>query len=279
MLAAIDIGSNSLRLALPDGTVRSVITKLADGVQYTGKLSPEGFARSVEVINEFKTQAEQAGANEIVIFATEAVRRAADGVEFCKAVKERTGLDIKILSGETEAALALAGVKKPSGAVTVCDLGGGSLEVISSADGKTPDYIKSLQLGVVVLKNDYNGDYRKAIDEMPKRVAQFGEVPSDRTVVLAGGSACTMAAGMLNLKVYDKAAVSARFTTAQLDDCMPIFLSSELSTLRPVCARRADTLPYGVIMIQSLLNYLGVTEFYVSDSSNLEAVMNGYKLS
>lgn len=278
MLAAIDIGSNSIRLALPDGTVRSVITKLADGVQYTGKLSPAGFTRSVEVVNDFKTQAKRAGADEIVIFATEAVRRAADGGEFYKAVKARTGLDIKILSGETEAALALAGATKPSGAVTVCDLGGGSLEVISSADGKTPDYIKSLPLGVVVLKNDYNGDYRKAIDEMPKRVAAFGAVHK-RTVVLVGGSACAMAAGMLNLKAYDKAAVTARFTAAQIDDCMPIFLSSDLSTLRPVCARRADTLPYGVIIIQALLNYLGATEFYVSDSSNLEAVMNGYKLS
>ena len=277
MRAAIDIGSNSIRLAMQDGTVRSVITKLADGLQYTGMLSPDGVTRTIEVISDFKAQAERAGADEIIAFATEAVRRAKDGNKFCEAVHSETAIEVKILSGETEAALALAGVQKPNGAVTVCDLGGGSLEVISSADGTKPDYIKSLPLGVVVLKNDYNGDYRKAIDEMPRRVAEFGEVQK-RTVVLAGGSACAMAAGMLNLKVYDKAAVSTRFTTARLDDCMPIFLSPKLSVLRPVCARRADTLPYGAIIIQALLNHLGATEFYVSDSSNLEAIMNGYKL-
>ena len=274
MRAAIDIGSNSVRLALSDGSGRSVITKLADGVERTGRLSPEGVAATIATLGEYADECRAAGCGDITAFATEAVRRAADGAGFCSAVKAATGLDVLVLSPEREARLALAGVTKPDGAVTVCDLGGGSLEVISSDDGKTPSYVKSLPLGVVVMKNRFDGDLRRAIDEMPDVLREFGDVPS-YPVVIAGGSACTIAAGLLGLKVYDKSKVTAKFSAKQLDDLMPILLSPKLALYRPVCRKRADTIPYGAIVIQALLNYLGATEFYVSDASNLEAALNG----
>lgn len=274
MKAAIDIGSNSVRLALSDGTCLSEITQLAAGMDDSGRLSPDGVTATLDALFRFAELCRAHGCSKITAFATEAVRRATDGGEFCRAVHSETGLDVAVLSPDLEARLALCGVTKPDGAATVCDLGGGSLEVISSADGKTPDYVKSLPLGVVVLKNKFCGDYRRAIDAMPFMLSDFGKVPS-YTPVLCGGSACTIAAAMLGLKIYDRSAVTTRFTAKQLDDIMPVLLSDKLTLFRPVCAKRADTLPYGAIALQALLNYLGATEFYVSDSSNLEAVLNG----
>ncbi|MDE6200271.1 MAG: hypothetical protein K2M47_00110 [Clostridiales bacterium] len=274
MRAAIDIGSNSVRLAFSDGTTTSQITQLALGIQQSGMLSPTGVTATIEALKEFKAVCDERGVTDIFAFATEAVRRAKDGEQFCQSVKAATGLTVNILSGIQEAELALKGTTKPDGAVTVCDLGGGSLEIICSRDGKTPDYINSLPLGVVVLKNIFNGDYRKAIDDMPKMLTECSSVPRNNTVVLCGGSACNIAAAMLNLKVYDKKAVSTKFTAKQLDDIMPILLSKRLSVLRPICTKRADTIPYGAILFQTLLNYLGATEFYVSDASNLEAILN-----
>lgn len=273
MKAAIDIGSNSIRLALSDGTVLSQITQLASGIQDSGRLSPTGIAATITALKQFKAVCDQNGVTDIFAFATEAVRRAADGEAFCQAVKQATGVTVNILSGKQEAELALRGATKPSGAVTVCDLGGGSLEVICSADGKTPDYVKSLPLGVVVLKNKYDGDFRRAIDELPHALKEYGDI-ARYPVVLCGGSACNIAAAILELKTYDKTAVSTKFTAKQLDDIMPVLLSKKLSVLRPVCAKRADTVPYGAILFQALLNYIGVTEFYVSDASNLQAVLN-----
>ena len=273
MKAAIDIGSNSVRLALSDGTTTSVITQLAFGIEKSGMLSPYGVTATVAALKEFKAMCGEKKVTDIFAFATEAVRRASDGEEFCKKVLAETGLTVNILSPEQEAELALSGANKPIGSVTVCDLGGGSLEVISSKDGKTPDYIKSLPLGVVVLKNTFNGDYRRAIDTLPDMLREYGEIPP-RPVVLCGGSACNIAAAILNLKYYDKAAVTAKFTAKQLDDIMPILLSPKLKQFRPICEKRADTIPYGAIILQALLNYIGATEFYVSDSSNLEAVLN-----
>ena len=272
MKAAIDIGSNSIRLLIEGGKTRSVITKLADGLDANGTLSANGVERTVDALMSFAEECRKNGVDDLFAFATEAVRKARDGEIFCKTVKERTGIDITVLSPEAEAELALAGTDKPHGEVTVCDLGGGSLEVISSPNGTTPDYIKSLPLGVVVLKNRYDGDYRKAINEMPSHVQQYSPAHG-RPVVLSGGSACALAAGMLGLKIYDKKAVTTKFRTEQLDDFMPIVLSRDLALFRPVCAKRADTLPYGAIVLQALLNRLGATEFYVSDAGNLEAAI------
>ncbi|MDE5562469.1 MAG: hypothetical protein K2J01_02850 [Clostridiales bacterium] len=274
MRAAIDIGSNSVRLALSDGTTTSQITQLAFGIQNSGTLSPVGVTATIDALKQFKAICDERGVTDIFVFATEAVRRAKDGDEFCKNVKAATGLTVNVLSGIQEAELALKGTTKPDGPVTVCDLGGGSLEIISSFDGKKPDYITSLPLGVVVLKSMFNGDYRRAIDEMPRMLTECCSVPRNYTVVLCGGSACNIAAAMLNLKVYDKNAVSTKFTAKQLDDVMPILLSKRLPVLRPICTKRADTLPYGAILFQTLLNYLGAVEFYVSDASNLEAILN-----
>lgn len=271
MRAAIDIGSNSIRL-LFCGTTRSDITQLALGINDTNKLNENGVAATLDALARYVAICRENGCTEIIAFATEAVRRADDGKAFCETVKQKLDLNIALLSPEQEARLALLGAEKPHGAITVCDLGGGSMELISSNDGKHPDYIKSLPLGVVVLKNMFNGNYRRAIDELPALVSGYGRVPN-RPVVLCGGSACTIAAAILNLKTYDKAAVTTKFKTHELDDIMPILLSSKLTVFRPICARRADTLPYGAIALQAVLNHVGATEFFVSDASNLEAVV------
>lgn len=272
MRGAIDIGSNSVRLALSDGTVQSNITKLADGLS-GGFLSQEGVEKSIAVLKDYAEYCRKMDAD-VYAFATEAVRKAKDGVSFVERVKKECNLTVHVLSETQEAELALLGADKPSGPATVCDLGGGSMEVVCASDGKTPSYIKSLPLGVVVMKNRFNGNYRKAIDAMPSLVAEYGSLP-DYPVTISGGSACAISAALLNLKTYDRKKVTTRFTLRELDDAMPMLLSDNLAVFRPVCRKRADTIPYGAIVIQALLNHIGATEFYVSDSGNLDAVLNG----
>lgn len=260
---------------MSDGTVRSHITKLADGIENTGVLSQSGMAATEAALKEY---AELCRGARVTVFATEAVRRAKNGEKFCADIKSHTGFSVKVLSPETEARLALFGAVKPKGAVTVCDLGGGSMELIASNNGIDPQYIKSLPLGVVVIKNRYAGDHRAAIDEMPTLVGEYGKVP-DYPLVVSGGSACAIAAAMLDLAVYDRSVVNgACFSARELDGAMPMFLSGNLALFRPVCANRADTVPYGAIIIQALLNHIGANKFYVSDSGNLDAVLNGFEI-
>lgn len=279
MRAAIDIGSNSVRLAKSDGIRRANITKLADGIERTGTLSPAGVAATLDVLAAYAAETKGCA---VTAFATEAVRRAKDGALFVAAVKARTGLTVKVVPPETEAQLALFGASKPDGAATVCDLGGGSMEVVSAADGVTPDYVKSLPLGVVVLKNKFApfgaDKYRAAIDAAPTLVAEYGKV-ADRPLVMLGGSACNIAAGFLGLRYYDADKVNGcRMTAADLDGFLPILMSDKLSVLRPVCEKRADTIAFGAIIIQALMNHIGADSFTVSDCDNLDAVLNGFEL-
>ncbi len=270
MRFSIDIGSNSVRLLGEDGIKRSVITKLADGLDATGRLSPDGIARSIAALTDY---AALCRGGSVAVFATEAVRKAADGKDFIARVKAETGLSVMLLSPEQEAALALFGAEKPDGAVSVCDLGGGSMELISSSDGSTPEYIKSLPLGVVVLKNRFDGDYRAAIDAAPSLVAEYG-APPKYPLTVSGGSACTIAAALLGLNVYDAKKINGyKITARELDGILPMLMSRKLAVLRPVCARRADTVAYGAIILQALINHIGLDEFTVSDSGNLEAML------
>ena len=271
MRAAIDIGSNSIRLLSEDGLKRSVITKLADGIEKSSRLSAAGVEATIATLKEY---AALVRGYEIIPFATEAVRRAQDGAEFIARVEREVGIRINLLSPEDEARLALKGATKKPGPVTVCDLGGGSLEIISATDGVNPEYSKSLPLGVVVLKNKFSGDYTRAIDCCPSLVSEFGEIKK-YPVVFLGGSACNIAAGLMNLPYYDAKKVDGcTVTLKDLDGFLPVLTSDKLPVLRPVCAKRADTIAYGAIMIAAVLNHIGVTEFTVSDSSNLEAALS-----
>lgn len=273
--AFIDIGSNSVRL-LHNGKKIGVITKLADGIDNNGVLSKDGVERTVQTLRDYINIV--GSPRDIFAFATEAVRKSTDGAQFVARVKRELGLDITVLSGEQEAAIALYGAKKPQGSVCVCDLGGGSMELVCSKDGHTADYVKSLHLGVVVLKNKFNGNFRAAIDGAPELVQEYGDTP-DYPLVMLGGSACSIAAAILNLDVYNPDAVNGAFiSAAALDDNMPLFLSPNLALYRPICEKRKDTVPYGAIIIQALVNKLNANGFYVSDSDNLNAFENGYIL-
>ncbi len=273
MRAAIDIGSNSVRLARSDGKTFSEITKLADGIALSHKLSQTGVAATLRVLARYAELC--ADCARVDVFATEAVRRAEDGEMFCDRVFRETGLSVRVLSGNEEARLALVGAVKPHGAACVCDLGGGSMELISSRDGNTPDYVKSLPLGVVVLKNRYRGDFRAAVDEAPELVKEYGEIPAYPLTVI-GGSACSVAAAFLNLTAYDPSRINgASITAAELDGMLPMLMSDRLPIFRPLCAKRADTLPYGAIILGALLNFMNLDRFTVSDSGNLSAVLAG----
>lgn len=271
MHAAIDIGSNSVRLARSDGFNLSRITKLADGINDTGKLSPSGVVETIKALKEFAELTKDC--ERVAAFATEAVRKAADGKAFMQTAERECGIKIVLLTGDDEAKLALKGAVKPAGAVTVCDLGGGSMELISSCDGITPEYAESLPIGVVVLKNRYHGDYRSLIQDAPAIVSAYKQKPKYPLVAI-GGSACTIAAAVQNLNVYDKSKINGMYISAKtLDGILPMLMSKHLPALRPLCKKRADTVAYGAIVLGALVNVLGLDGFTVSDSGNLDAVL------
>ena len=139
-VAVIDIGSNSIRLVVFEGSVRAptpifnekVMCGLGRGMQSSGRLNPEGVADAHENLGRFVGAAAAMKVSSLSAFATAAVREAEDGPDFIETLRRRLGLEVRVLSGEDEARLSAYGVMAgfPQAEGLVGDLGGGSLELV-----------------------------------------------------------------------------------------------------------------------------------------------------
>lgn len=183
-IAAIDIGSNSIRQLVadvfPDGAIRVVdemkeAPRLGAGLSATGALSVESMERALEALGRMATLAQRAGARRIEAVATSAVRDAVNGAEFLRRVRAATGLDVRLLSGAEEARLsfrsALAHFDLAVGRTVVMDIGGGSLELALSAGGVI-DRLLSFPFGAVRMTERFLGmsPGRRDIDDLRRAV-------------------------------------------------------------------------------------------------------------
>lgn len=167
VLAAIDIGTNSVRLEVvrveDDGSISTLTqqkqsVRLGEGEFESNRLTPSAIERGTLVCARFVDVARGFDADELVAFATSAVREAENQQDFLDRVKEMCGLEVRIISGPEEARLIYLGVA--SGAnlgerrALFIDIGGGSTELIL---GDAQDYflLDSMKLGSIRLANRF----------------------------------------------------------------------------------------------------------------------------
>ena len=146
-VAAIDIGSNSIKMALgrPDGEGgvtefgwASETVRLGAGLDRTGRLADDRMDAALATLRRFADQARTQGATRLVAVATEATRAASNGEAFLRRVRDETGIEVRAITGDTETDLTFRGLAATadlSGAVVVADVGGGSTELIPARDG------------------------------------------------------------------------------------------------------------------------------------------------
>ena len=162
-IAAIDIGSNSIRQTVadvsPTGQIRVLdelraMPRLGEGLERTGLLSDASMESACTAIQRMVMLARQLQARRIEIIATSAVRDAGNSLEFTDRVEQTTGCPVRILSGDEEALLsfrsALAHFELGAGRSVVMDIGGGSLELVLAKDGVI-EHVASLPFGAVRL--------------------------------------------------------------------------------------------------------------------------------
>ncbi|MBM3686062.1 MAG: Ppx/GppA family phosphatase [Actinobacteria bacterium] len=165
-LGVLDIGSNTVHLLVVDAhqgaaplpAWKSKITlRLAEHLGDDGRIDRDARDALVAFASQSRQTAEDLGVTEFLAFATSAVRDASNGLEVLDAVRERTGIEVEVLSGEDEARLTFLAVRRwfgwSAGRILVLDIGGGSLELASGAD-EEPDVALSLPLGAGRLTRD-----------------------------------------------------------------------------------------------------------------------------
>jgi exopolyphosphatase / guanosine-5'-triphosphate,3'-diphosphate pyrophosphatase len=156
--SVVDVGSNTIHLLVgevDDGAVlpitgEKVSARLGAGVEKTGRLDERRLTLATEAITLFSSIAAMNGAPSPEILATSAVRDAENGEELVGRVREATGLTVRLISGEEEAALGFRGALSAvryEGKVLVVDLGGGSAQLILGDASGGPEERVSLPLG------------------------------------------------------------------------------------------------------------------------------------
>jgi exopolyphosphatase/guanosine-5'-triphosphate,3'-diphosphate pyrophosphatase len=166
-LGVLDVGSNTVHMLVVDAHSgarplpafsHKVDLRLAEHLTPDNMLSADGEERLTEVAMEAMRIAEDKGVEEFLAFATSAVREADNGDEVLARIQERTGAQIRALSGENEARLTFLAARRwygwSAGRLLVFDIGGGSLEVAAGQD-EEPGAVASLPLGAGRLTRDW----------------------------------------------------------------------------------------------------------------------------
>ncbi len=162
----LDVGSNTVHLLVVDAQrgghpdpVRSHKTPLhlAELLQGDGSLGARGTEVLVDAVAAARGAAEEEGVEDLMAFATSAVRDATDSADVLQAVRQRAGVELQVLPGEDEARLTFLAVRRwfgwSAGRLLCLDIGGGSLEIGAGRD-EEPDVALSLPLGAGRLTRD-----------------------------------------------------------------------------------------------------------------------------
>jgi exopolyphosphatase/guanosine-5'-triphosphate,3'-diphosphate pyrophosphatase len=287
--AAIDIGSNSVRLKisrLQAGRLKEIhedreVTRLGEGVFSGGLLSPEAMSQTVRVLRRFHRATQECGTDSVRVVATAALRDARNSRTFLEWVRSTTGWTIEIISGLEEARLIHLGVvstgRIAAHSVLLVDLGGGSCELTLSRDGQLRDTI-SLPLGAVRLTGEFlhhdpprKNELKRLQEFVAREIARIQDrIRSARAgaVIATSGTAAALAAVASRMARLQKRRPSANATREMIRRIAKQITSLPLEQRRKVPGigpRRAEIISAGAVVFAELLERCHLEGFRYSE--------------
>jgi exopolyphosphatase / guanosine-5'-triphosphate,3'-diphosphate pyrophosphatase len=302
-VAAVDCGTNSLRLLLADVDParaeltdvarRMEIVRLGQGVDKTGRLAPEALARTIAVLRDYADMIADSGAQAVRMVATSATRDADNAAEFVRQVKEVLGVAPEVLSGAEEAMLSFTGATAElaagpdRGPYLVVDIGGGSTEfVVGPARPTGPVDAISVNVGCVrMTERHLHGDPPTGpevsaaiadIDAALDTAADAVPVRQARTLVGLAGSVTTVAAIAMRLPVYDATRIHhARVSSADVHAVSRGLLAQNRAARAAIGVMhpgRVDVIGGGALVLDRLVERFGFREVLVSEHDILDGM-------
>ena len=292
-MIAIDLGSNTLRVLEYDCESGEQvaefekIVKTADGLAKTGVISREAVTRVITAIKESQDQIDFSS-TVVKAVTTEAVRRAENSDEVLLHIKEETGVEFEIISGDEEARLTLQAVKHrlltldhPSTSFVLIDIGGGSTELIFHYEDKT--ITRSFPVGIVTIGQTYE-TLEKIKKVLPQEMSQmktfcsevyekYGKVDA---FVATAGTPTTVASMKLGLTydTYDASKINGmELETEELDLYLDKLLSMPLKEREiAVGTGRSDLIAAGILIYKQLFSILEFDRCVIIDDGLREGV-------
>jgi exopolyphosphatase/guanosine-5'-triphosphate,3'-diphosphate pyrophosphatase len=293
-VAAVDIGTNTVRLLVADVTAAgevtwlrrsAVVTRLGQGVDRTGGFAPEAVERTIAALAGLGEEARSAGCRIARAVATSATRDASDRETFLDRAEAALGFRPEVIDGDEEAALAFAGATTGAAGARpflVIDPGGGSTEFVLGEDH--PVYAVSVDIGSVRLterllpRHPATGDdvatAARHVDDLLAAAVMLPRRPG--TVIGVAGTFTNLASLHLDLPAYDPDAVHG--TVLGADDLATLVARlatmtvAEVAALPAIDPGRAPVLLGGAIVAEQSLAHVGADRIRVSERDNLDGI-------
>jgi exopolyphosphatase / guanosine-5'-triphosphate,3'-diphosphate pyrophosphatase len=283
----VDVGTNSVKFhigeRLGDGTWRTVVdradvTRLGEGLQKTGRLNPEPMDRTVGAIAAMVEESRRHRVAGLAVVGTAGLRMAANGRDLVRAVQERCGVVVEIISGDDEARLAYRAATAdlaPTGSRVVFDTGGGSSQ-FSFGEGDRVEERFSVEVGAVRFTEQFGLDGAVDDDVLAEALTAIGEGlarldgrPSPEMLVGMGGALTNLAAVRHGLTSYDPDVVHGTvLDAAEVDRQIELFRTRDAEERRTVVGlqpARAEVILAGACIVRTVMRRLGQDSVRVSD--------------
>jgi exopolyphosphatase/guanosine-5'-triphosphate,3'-diphosphate pyrophosphatase len=286
--AVIDVGTNSVKFRIEeraaDGSWRSIVdraevTRLGEDLHATGRLGDGAIARTTAAVTGMITEAGREHVEEIAAIGTAGLRIAPNRSALIDAVREQTGVEVEVITGEDEARLAYAG------AISALDAGDGSLVVFDTGGGSSQftighwdrvDESFSLNIGAVRLTERYGLDgivddatLASVLDAIGVDLARIDGRPVPESVVGMGGAVTNLAAVKHGLATYDRDVVHGTILDrAEIDRQIELYRVRDGDERRLIIGlqpNRAEVILAGACIVRTVLAKLGRESLTVSD--------------
>jgi exopolyphosphatase/guanosine-5'-triphosphate,3'-diphosphate pyrophosphatase len=298
--AAIDIGSNSVRLKIASVQQHRLktlhedreVVRLGESVFQTGVISPDAMANTIRALKRFQKAVQLHVVDRVRVVATSAMRDARNAAAFTAWVKSATGWQVEVISGLEEGRLIHLGIVtlEPGarGRCVLIDLGGGSCEITLSDQGRIKEMV-SLPLGAVRLQQEFMrtdppekqdiARLKQYIDLQLKRAERKIGMPRVRLVVATSGTAAALseASASLAAKLNARKGTGAkrgahsagpRITSLaevrRLAEKLAKMNAAERSSIPGIGTKRTEIIIGGTIVYAHLMERLGLKGFRYS---------------
>ena len=295
-VAAIDCGTNSIRLLIADitgGNFKEVlrtmeIVRLGQGVDQNKSFHPDAIARTLSAVEKFAQLIASKGVEKIRFCATSATRDASNRDLFTNGVKKILGVEVEVIPGEQEATLSFIGATKElsqsDGPFLVVDIGGGSTEFVFGSE--KVEFAKSVNIGCVRMSERHlnlqpptMAQIAEAIIDIDLAITQAAKVvpiSQAKSLVAVAGTATTVAAAALKLAEYDRYLIHlSRISAPSVHQVAAMFQSmnkDQIASLGYMHPGRVDVITAGALVLSRIMAATGASEFIASESDILDGI-------
>jgi exopolyphosphatase/guanosine-5'-triphosphate,3'-diphosphate pyrophosphatase len=297
-LAAMDIGTNSIRCIVVEADHKGgykvlddekSTVRLGEQLAQTGAISPQASARAHATVGHFRKLIAGLKVGAVEAIATSAMRRATNGLQLLNSLSAEFGHDIRIISGEEEAELAMVSAQRHFDMeykrYAVFDIGGGSLEIATALGNHVEEYY-SLDLGAVVMSEQFlkqdparPADLAKLQRHVRSQLKKQVSRSKTQLYTLIGSGGTTTAIGSMAMNAVGRSYASIHGYEVLRSEVVHLLAMLSRKTLQErrvvpgLNADRADIIVAGIVVVEELMSFFGANQLLVNERGIREGLI------